>query len=152
MNLNLGCGKFPLKGCINLDLREDLSAIFEKEEPKTYIILDGWDWRGKIPFLENSIKGVTESHSLMYLKAEEYETSFKEVYRVLIPNGIFRITEDNCERSSEDLKKDHLPWGDPASITGPEMMKRELKKVFKEVKIVSEKETFFKDDSLIGVE
>jgi len=142
MKLNLGCGKYPLKGFINLDCRTDLAEKFPEYDVRV------WKYGDPLPFADNSIDCVTESHSLMYVKVEDYEKVFREIHRVLIPGGVFRITEDNCERPTEDLEKDGLPWGNPESITGPNMMRKELQKVFICTADVKENTTVWDDDTL----
>ena len=147
--LNLGCGGFPLEGFINMDSRGDLSEIFNKKHFGKFVILDNWRWQDGLLFKDNIVDAITESHSLMYLKVEEYQNVFREIYRVLKPGGVFRLTEDNCERPKEELLKDGLPWGNPASITGPKMMRSELLKEFDDVKIITSEVTHFSDNSLI---
>ena len=149
LKLNLGCGKFPLEGFLNMDYRRDLSRIFKERNPGEFVIVDNWTWQEGFAFEDNLIDAVTESHSLMFLKAEEYISAFLEVSRILKPGGVFRITEDNCEHSEEKLEELGLPWGNPASTTGPKMMMDKLTRVFVEVKLVSPEETAFYDNSLI---
>lgn len=153
LKLNLGCGKFPKEGFINLDIRGDLKRIFLDRYNKgtdIFYTIEQWDFRnGLKDYPDESVDAITESHALMYLKVEEYKILFEELYRVLKNKGIFRITEDNCERSKEELKLDGLPWGNPASVTGPLMMRNELNKVFSMVHDVSSDQTYFIDNSLI---
>lgn len=151
LKLNLGCGGFPLKGFINMDMRGDIGDVIESRDPNVYIVVPKWKWQNGLKgFSDGTVDAITESHSLMYLFIEEYEVVFREVCRVLRNGGIFRITEDNCERLSEELKRDNLPWGKPNSITGPKMMKHGLKKVFSSIEDVSfDIRGKFKDNSLI---
>lgn len=149
--LNLGAGAFPLEGFLNMDIRTDLESIFEKrhfEEGIPWYVFKRWDWRnGLQDFEDNSVEAITESHSLMYLQVKEYETALKECYRVLRPGHIMRITQDNCEYP--DCDKFGLPWGNPDSITGPKMMRRELENVGFTVYDVEPNETRYKNKSLI---
>jgi predicted SAM-dependent methyltransferase len=148
--LNLGCGGFPKEEFINLDIRGDLDRIFRERDPHLHYIIKQWDLRsGLKDYQDNSIDAITESHTLMYLKVEEYNEIFKEIYRVLKIDGVLRITEDNCERPYEELKKDSLPWGNPDSVTGPRMMRKELSKVFVHIYDMQPEETMFIDKSLI---
>lgn len=151
LKLNLGCGGFPLKGFINMDIRGDIGDVIESRNPNVYIVVPEWKWQdGLKGFSDGIVDAITESHSLMYLSVKEYETVFREIYRVLRSGGIFRITEDNCERSSEDLKKDNLPWGKPNSITGSKMMEKNLKFLpWTEVRETGRFESSFKDITLI---
>ena len=149
LKLNLGCGGFPLEGFINMDSRGDLSKIFEERHPGQFNIIDNWKWQDGLCFENDMVDAITESHSLMYLRPEEYFSAFLEIDRVLKPGRVFRITEDNCERPEEELKKDGLPWGNPASVTGPEMMRTELSRVFSSVILTDSVSTYFLDNSLI---
>lgn len=151
IKLNLGCGGFPLKGFINMDSRSDLEEIFIKRHQNEGIplyIIKQWKWQdGLKDFETGSIEAITESHSLMYLKVEEYYAALLECYRVLKFGGIFRITEDNCETSN--CAEYGLPWGNPASITGPSMMRKELEKFKFTIYDIEENKSFFIDNSLI---
>ena len=150
LKLNLGSGGFPLKGFINMDIRGDIGNVIEKRDPGEYVIIPEWKWQdGLKMFSDGTIDAITESHSLMYLFIEEYNAAFREIHRVLKDGGIFRVTEDNCKRSKEELEKDGLPWGNPASAIGPIKMKKELEEVFSEVMDSSPEKTNFKDNTLI---
>ncbi len=151
IKLNLGCGGFPLKGFVNMDIRGDIGNVIESRDPGEYIIIPEWKWQdGLKGFSDGVVDAITESHSLMYLTIEEYNIAFREIYRVLKDGGIFRITEDNCERPKEELEKDGLPWGNPASAVGSIEMKKELEEVFpKVIEISSAGITYFKDNTLI---
>jgi len=148
LKLNLGCGGFPLKGFLNFDSRGDLSNIF-KERNEEFLIIDNWKFQDGLFFKENSVNAITVSHALMYLKVEEYVYVFQEIHRILKPKGVFRVTEDSCERPEEELKQDNLPWGNPASVTGLTTMANELLKVFTLVEIITPEFTNFIDNSLI---
>jgi len=142
IKLNLGGGINPLKGFINLDI-QDLASRFPGYTMKVWNFREGLNHI----FKAGSVDAATVSHALMYLKVEEYLKFFIEVYVALKPGGVFRITEDNCE--NPDCQKYGLPWHNPASITGPNMMQRELMKVGFEVYHVGRDETRWKDKSLI---
>jgi ubiquinone/menaquinone biosynthesis C-methylase UbiE len=76
MKLNLGCGSSKLNGFINLDKNI------------------GWTWESGIPYKNETIEAITESHSIMYVNDKDWPFIFNEIKRVLIPGGIIRITED----------------------------------------------------------
>jgi len=153
MKLNLGCGGFPKEGFLNLDSRGDLQTIFIQRYLKgtdPLYTIGQWKFQDKFPdTLDGVIDAITISHSLMYLKIEEYEEVLKELYRILKPKGVLRITEDNCEQEPEKLKIFGLPWGNPASAVGAIRMRKELEKVFQRVYDVKPEETKYKDSSLI---
>ena len=66
-----------------------------------YVNLDkifGWKWESGLPaFADNSVECVTSSHTLMYVEERHWPFIHREVYRVLVPGGIWRITEDNMD-------------------------------------------------------
>lgn len=76
--LNLGAGDHPIEGYTNLDRKTGWVA----EE-------DGLSYE-----FDSSVDGITISHMLMYVAEEHWPDLFDEFYRVLIPGGIVRITED----------------------------------------------------------
>jgi len=149
--LNLGSGGFPEPGFINMDARGDLEKIFDERHDKEgtpWLAHGVWRWQdGLVEFQDNSVEAITVSHSLMYLRVDEYEKALKECHRVLRPGHIMRITEDNCEYP--DCAQFGLPWGNPASNTGPAMMRRELESVGFTVVDMGPSETHYKNKSLI---
>lgn len=84
--LNLGCGTrgtrswHPMPGCVNLD--KSMGWRFED---------------GLTQYWDASVDGITISHALMYVVAENWPALFKEFARVLRPGGVLRITEDDTE-------------------------------------------------------
>ncbi len=153
--LNLGAGINPRKGFINLDINPDLPARFPDYDMRIWNIRDGLVDVLNLPEIEaESVDAITESHTLMYLRVEEYEKFFRDVFWVLRKGGVFRITEDDCE--NPDCGKYGLPWhgeelkeSGPPSITGPKMMRAELEKVGFEVHdMLKWGETLWIDNSL----
>lgn len=84
--LNLGCGTrgtrswHPMPGCVNLD--KSMGWRFED---------------GLSQYWDASVDGITISHALMYVAAEDWPRVFREFARVLRPGGVVRITEDDTE-------------------------------------------------------
>lgn len=76
MKLNLGCGKEPIDGFVNLDK------------------LTGWRWENGLPYPDGSVDAITVSHSLMYVENSFFLFIFLEMFRVLKTGGVLRITED----------------------------------------------------------
>lgn len=82
--LNLGCGTpgalswHPMPGCVNLD--RSMGWCFE-------------DGLGQ--YADGSVAGITVSHALMYVDAQDVALVFGEFARVLAPGGVIRITEDD---------------------------------------------------------
>lgn len=81
--INLGSGKFPLKGWKNIDI--DLSL----NPDECYDISKGL--REEI----NSVDEILISHTLMYFTPQVVKTILQDCQRVLKENGVIRITEDN---------------------------------------------------------
>lgn len=80
LKLNLGSGSHPLPGYVNLDKK------------------NGWTWEsGLQAYEDNSVYCVTSSHSLMYVAPRHWPLICSEVFRVLKPLGVWRITEDETE-------------------------------------------------------
>lgn len=85
LRLNLGCGTphtrswHPIKGFVNLD--KSLGWRFED---------------GLGDFMDGSVAGITVSHSLMYVRIEDWPALFNEFARVLMPGGVARVTEDDA--------------------------------------------------------
>jgi LmbE family N-acetylglucosaminyl deacetylase len=83
--LNLGCGTpgarswHPLPGCVNLD--GSMGVKLEDGLPQ---------------YADASVDGVTLSHVLMYPKEADWPAIFAEIFRVLKPGGVVRITEDDA--------------------------------------------------------
>jgi ubiquinone/menaquinone biosynthesis C-methylase UbiE len=76
--LNLGCGRAPLEGWINID---------QFSYPKVDLILDLNE--GKLPFEDNSITMINADCVFEHLL--HWETLLYECYRVLVPSGTIRI-------------------------------------------------------------
>ena len=72
MNINIGCGRQPLKDWVNTDLTAGVAdVVFDCQDP----------W----PFPENSAEAVRAIHVLEHLPRPM--DFFKEAHRVLVPNG-----------------------------------------------------------------
>lgn len=83
--LNLGCGTpgalswHPIEGAVNLD--KSMGWCFE-------------DGLGQ--FADGSVDGITISHALMYVQPDDMVMVMDELFRVLKPGGVVRITEDDA--------------------------------------------------------
>jgi len=127
MKLNLGSSINQIKGFKNLDA------------------IDGWYVQHGLDYPDNSIEAITISHLVMYIKELDIEPFFKEMYRVLEPKGIVRITEDN---STFIGSKIFGGWKDAVMLTSADFLREYLEKVgFKSFE-VKEDETHYKDKSL----
>lgn len=129
MLLNLGCGPHRLNGFVNLDANT------------------GWRFEdGLRDYSDESVKAVTISHSLMYLPLDLWPVFLAEIYRVLAPGGIVRVTEDNTEDPASERSGG---WHDAVTLTGPAMMRAHLKAAGFKVRKHTATSTGFRDGSLL---
>ncbi len=91
MKLNLASGAHPLDGFENLD-RDGLLL------GRTVT----WTFESGLPYEDESIEAITESHGLMYVALADWPFVFSEFARVLAPNGVVRITEDATDDPHSD--------------------------------------------------
>lgn len=128
--LHLGCGQDRLAGFDNLD-------------PK----INGWKFENGLPYLSDSVDGITISHALMYVEAKDWPFVFSEFYRVLMPGGVVRITEDDCETETSPRFTD--PWPGYKTLTGPAMTKIALDFAGFKAHICRANQTFFPSGALL---
>ena len=84
MKLNLGCGKNLKEGYVGVDIIDYLD-IFPKG---TFVQADLFK---EFPFDDNSTEEVYAAHFIEHIPQDRVIWFFNEVYRILIPNGIFEI-------------------------------------------------------------
>lgn len=130
MKLHLGCGP-------------DIKEGFENRDKE----IDGWTFQSGLPYADDSIAGITISHALHILTGAEYEAFIAECFRVLIPLGVLRITDDDTE--SPTSKRHSEPWFEAKTLTGPFQTAKVLDKVGFRTRHVGPKTTHFSDDSLL---
>lgn len=130
--LNLGCKRRKLEGFDNLD--------------KIY----GWLFQDGLPqYADSSVEAITISHALMFLTPLELSSFIKEMWRVLKPNGVVRITEDDTENPKSDTYRTGCLTSTPHCLTGPNMMRALLEVAGFKVYDVDEETTHFQDKSLM---
>ena len=83
--IHLGCGDMVWPGWDNLDPR-----------PLHPDIID-WDSSRMLPVCKNRADIAFISHVMNYVADEDYEQLFLEVWRVLRPGGVFRVSEERGE-------------------------------------------------------
>lgn len=87
LRLHLGCGPVYIPGWINID---GLLVW------KTDVFLD---IRAGLPFPNNSVEGIYTCHTLEHFEIGPMLGILREMHRVLIPGGGFRIVVPNLERA-----------------------------------------------------
>jgi len=131
LKLNLGCKQRKLPGFDNLD----------KDQ--------GWLFQNGLDYPDGSVKGITISHALMFLTDSELDTFMEEMWRVLAPGGVVRITEDETEEPRSEFYKTGNVRSGPKCLTGPNMMRRALERVGFNARDVARNRTHFTDRSLM---
>ncbi len=143
--INWGAGNYPIKadGWLNLDVKgtyqgweRGLGAKFNKIGDLT-----------KYPYLfdTNSVFCITISHTLN--QVPDHESIFKEFYRILVPGGVLRITDDDNENPKS---KYYVPHEHTVTKMIPSKIIKQLEKVgFSIVSITDSKNTLFDDRNII---
>lgn len=138
MRLNLGCGRpgalswHPMPGFVNLD--KSLGWRFE----------DGLRMYG-----DETIAGITISHAMMYVVDDDWPAFFAEVYRVLRPGGVVRLTEDDAT-NPESSRCGGWRGSEPAvTLTDASMARRHMERAGFTVYDVSHGQTHYADPSLV---
>lgn len=131
MKLNLGSGPNPLEGFANLD----------KE--------NGWLFQDGLPYPDEGVEAITESHALMYVPIEDWPFVFLEIARVLEPGGVVRITQDSTGDPASGDRYQRRRSQNHVVLTTPELVVGYLRAAGLKAARLSENETWFKDNSLI---
>jgi len=128
VKLNLGSGAHPLDGFVNLDE------------------VMGWRFEHGLQYDDETVDAVSVSHALMFVAESRLPDVIADIYRVLKPGGILRVTEDN----TEDPESPRFGgWLDAVTLTGPEMMRALLKGAGFRVRKHSAESTGWVDGSLL---
>lgn len=91
--LNVGCGDNLYENFVNIDCHGKRSLISFKSDK-----IFRWDLRKKLPFDDNTFKGVYSEHCLEHLNPNDSFFLISELCRVLKPGGIARIIVPDAER------------------------------------------------------
>ncbi|WP_182025733.1 class I SAM-dependent methyltransferase [Vibrio rotiferianus] len=84
LKLNIGCGKKPKVGWVNIDLKPSADLMLDAREP--------------LPFSDNSCRIIYSEHFLEHLEYPQQAYSFlKECYRVLEPGGELSVAVPDTE-------------------------------------------------------
>ncbi|MDG3087801.1 methyltransferase domain-containing protein [Vibrio hannami] len=84
LKLNIGCGKKPKLGWVNIDLKPSADLTLDAREP--------------LPFSDNSCSAIYSEHFLEHLEYPKQTYFFlKECFRVLEPGGEFSVAVPDTE-------------------------------------------------------
>ena len=121
VKLDIGSGKFPQEGYKNIDI----NPIVKPDE--CYDVTNG------IREASGTVNEVLLSHVLMYFTQPVVESVLNECYRVLIPNGIICITEDNGQVKKRNQAQ-QAQYGDGILFTREGMEQKLRKAGFVDIK------------------
>ena len=138
LRLNLGCGRpgalswHPMPGFVNLD-----KAL-------------GWRFEDGLGMFESeSVSGVTISHTMMYVRDADWTPFLADVYRVLRPGGVVRLTEDDAT-SPKSSRYGGWKGSEPAvTLTDALMARGHLERAGFTVYDVKHGDTHYTDPSLM---
>ncbi|MCW5771146.1 MAG: methyltransferase domain-containing protein [Rhodospirillaceae bacterium] len=107
--LNIGCGKFPRPGWINIDnkVRTGVDCVA--------------DLRGELPFPEASVDYAVAIHVFPHIRLDALAPALRRVLRVLKPGGVFRVALPDLERAIDAYRR-----GDTAYFAVPDSQWRSL--------------------------
>jgi SAM-dependent methyltransferase len=94
LKLNLGCGKFPKKGYVNVDINPDF-------RPDIVADLNKYPY----PFKKNSLDEVCMDHCLEHL-GDPFRV-LAEIHRILKPNGILIVRVPHFSRGFTNADHKH---------------------------------------------
>ena len=99
--LNLGCGSNYVNGYINADF---FYRFWKKD-----ILKREWQLDLRYPFncSDNVFDGIFTEHTLEHLYPDDAQRLLKEVYRILKPNSIVRITVPDLEQYIDFYNKNY---------------------------------------------
>ena len=85
LKLNLGCEKDVWDGWVCMDNRQT--------KPEVVI----WDFNDMLPYADCTADIILTSHTLQHLSVEDYPQFFLECWRVLRPQGVLRLHQDDAD-------------------------------------------------------
>lgn len=111
----------------------------------------GWcyeDGLGDYP--DGSVAAILISHSIMYVRIEDWPRMFAEFARVLEPGGIIRITEDDTEHPDSRRYRSLWNGSEPGvTYTGPALVREHLARVGLTPLDVTPATSHYRDQSLV---
>jgi SAM-dependent methyltransferase len=91
--LNIGCGKFPRPGWINLD---------NKVRPGVDCVAD---LRADLPFPDAGVDYAVAIHVLPHIRLDALPAALARIRRVLKPGGVLRLALPDLEKAIEAYRK-----------------------------------------------
>jgi SAM-dependent methyltransferase len=101
--LNIGCGKFPRPGWINLD---------NKVRPGVDCVAD---LRGDLPFADGSVDYAVAIHVLPHIRLDGLTAALGRIRRILKPGGVLRLALPDLEKALDAFRR-----GDAAYFAVPD--------------------------------
>jgi len=101
--LNIGCGKFPRPGWINLD---------NKVRPGVDCVAD---LRGDLPFADGSVDYAVAIHVLPHIRLDGLSPALGRIRRILKPGGVIRLALPDLEKAIDAFRR-----GDAAYFEVPD--------------------------------
>lgn len=117
LRLHLGCFDQPVQGWVNTDITPHLwvtrfpglpallfrigrmtAQRFEQHKKGIFKSVTYLDVRKPFPYMNNTFEAVFSSHLLEHLYPSEAEACVEEIYRILKPGGICRISVPDLDR------------------------------------------------------
>lgn len=144
IRLNLGCGNYPKRGWINCDKLGGYQRWEETPLASQIMVLDLRAY--PYPFPDCSVELITLSHCLNQIEIHHIGPIIGELYRILKPGGIARITDDDVESPASPIFKQahvHALWH-----TGPKIICDLMERAGFRRHVVT-KDTSFSEDSSI---
>jgi predicted SAM-dependent methyltransferase len=120
VNLNIGAGAYEIRNFISLDY---LAGYYYRKESIYYrnnklkFKRISYDMRNdKIPFDDNTVDNIYCSHVIEHIETEYVQKFFKEAFRVLKKQGVFRISVPDSDflykfmvlSKSADIEKNYF--------------------------------------------
>jgi len=125
--LHIGCGPFKIDGFINTD--------------KEFDITKPW------PYEDNSVDGITSMHVLIEIPWRELVFTFKEMHRVLKPDGVLRFGVPHIDSG---FPLEHLlGWGN-INLFSEDLLAKVLWKIgFKKIAFTDYGQTTSKHEEIV---
>lgn len=93
--LNLGCGEGKVSGATNIDINANSSPDLVA------------DIRRKLPFETNSVDEILFYHTIEHIEKRYHQDIFRELYRILKPNGILNMSYPEFTEIVENWRTNH---------------------------------------------